>query len=439
MTKDLTTGSVRSCIIKFAIPLMIGNILTQVYNIVDSYVVGRFISSKALGAVGTSYSFTTFLYSVIIGLCMGSGVLMAMYFGRKDKVKLQQTLFLSFLFIGIITLVINVALFLIEDGIIEFMNVDSVIFSLTKDYLHIIYFGIIPIFLYHYCSTVSRSLGNSKAPVFYIGISTIVNIVLDLVFVAVLNWGIKGAAIATLIAQIIAAAGIMVHVYKEIEVTHLQRENCIFDARLFKSVLSYSFFTSLQQSIMNFGILMIQGLVNSFGVLVTSAFSAAVKIDTFAYVPVQDFGNAFATFISQNKGANEKERIHEGIRFCVMTSSFFSLFLSFIIYNLAPYLMQIFVSEKEIITIGVGYLRIEGAFYIGIGLLFLLYGLYRGIGQAWMSVVLTIISLGTRVGLAYLLAPKLGLQYIWWAIVIGWFLADFTGFTFWKIKKKKYL
>ena len=198
----------------------------------------------------------------------------------------------------------------------------------------------------------------------------------------------------------------------------------------------------MQQSVMNFGILMVQGLVNSYGVTVMAAFAAAVKIDSFAYMPVQDFGNAFSTFIAQNQGAGKTERIRLGLRAAVLSSGLFCLVISAVIVCFAGPLMTIFISpeETEIIRIGVQYLHIEGACYVGIGCLFLLYGLYRGLGRAGVSVVLTIISLGTRVALAYLLSPvpAIGLLGIWWAVPIGWFLADAAGFWyFWRMGRRK--
>ena len=181
---------------------------------------------------------------------------------------------------------------------------------------------------------------------------------------------------------------------------------------------------------MNFGILMVQGLVNSFGTAVMAAFAAAVKIDSFAYMPVQDFGNAFSTFVAQNYGANNHDRIKKGTKQAFAISIIFSLIISALVFLLAPWLMQIFVSasETEVITAGVLYLRVEGAFYCGIGCLFLLYGYYRAIKKAGISVILTILSLGTRVLLAYILsATTIGVVGIWMAIPIGWGIADAVG------------
>ena len=198
-----------------------------------------------------------------------------------------------------------------------------------------------------------------------------------------------------------------------------------------RQVAGFSLLTCVQQSVMNLGILMVQGLVNSFGATVMAAFAAAVKIDAFAYMPVQDFGNAFSTFIAQNYGAGKRERIRTGLRGAVLTSVGFSVAVSALVCAFAPALIGLFVSHGEtgIIAEGVRYLRIEGAFYCGIGCLFLLYGLYRALGRPGMSVVLTVISLGTRVALAYALSavPGIGVVGIWWSVPIGWLLADLTG------------
>ena len=197
----------------------------------------------------------------------------------------------------------------------------------------------------------------------------------------------------------------------------------------------------MQQSIMNLGILAVQGLVNSFGTTIMASFAAAVKIDAFAYLPVQDFGNAFSIFIAQNFGAGKTDRIKKGIRSAVLTSVSFSLIISLAVFVFAEPLMSLFIDagETAVISEGVRYLRIEGTFYALIGILFLLYGLYRALGKPGMSVVLTIMSLGTRVALAYALSalPFFGVTGIWWSVPIGWFLADLLGIGCYLAKQNK--
>ena len=298
-----------------------------------------------------------------------------------------------------------------------------------KIYLEIIFAGLIATSLYNYCSCMLRALGNSLAPLVFLGISSVVNIGLDLLFIVVFRMGVKGAAAATVIAQYISAIGILLYTIIKCREFLPGRDDRHYNPGILKEITKMSSLTCVQQSVMNFGILMVQGLVNSFGPVTMAAFAAAVKIDTFAYLPVQDFGNAFSTFVAQNYGAGQHERIKRGTKEAFGLSMVFCIVISAVVFIFARQLMGIFVKADEIdvIASGVRYLRIEGAFYIGIGWLFLLYGYFRAIKKAGMSVVLTVISLGMRVLLAYVLAYFIGETGIWMSIPIGWVLADITG------------
>ena len=436
MQKDLTTGKVTSVMLRFAVPMILGNLLQQLYNVADTLIVGKYLGAGPLAAVGSSFTLMVFLTSIILGLCMGSGIVFSMLFGGQDMERLKNSIFISFVLIGSVSLIINIAVLCLLSPLLSLLQIPADILTETEDYLRIIFFGIMFTFLYNYFAALLRSMGNSMAPLIFLAVSAMINILLDLLFVLTFHMGVGGAALATVIAQGISAAGISVYCLKRLPNIRLKRRHLQFNRELTRDIIQYSSLTCIQQSIMNFGILMIQGLVNSFGVQVMAAFAAAVKIDSFAYMPVQDFGNAFSTFIAQNFGAKKTERIRQGIRSAIGTAVIFCLFISATVFIFADKLMLIFIQpqEQEIISIGTQYLRIEGMCYCGIGCLFLLYGLYRGIGKPGISVVLTVISLGTRVLLAYILAPvpSIGLLGIWWAIPIGWFLADAAGLFYYK-------
>ena len=374
---------------------------------------------------------------------MGSGALFSIRFGQRDEKGLKQDLCASFFFIAFISILLNIIAYICLDVLKLFLRVPHEVWGDMRCYLLYIFMGIIAIFLYNFFSAYLRSIGNSVIPLIFLAISSILNIILDLYFVLVLKMGVGGAALATVLSQYVSGIGIMLYTllkYKEVlvifKISYLKRERI-------KQIISFSLLTCIQQSVMNLGILMVQGLVNSFGTVVMAAFAAAVKIDAFAYMPVQDFGNAFSTFIAQNYGAKEKERIQKGLKEAVRISSIFCIIISILVYIFAKPLMMIFVDAKEtsIILEGVRYLRIEGAFYIGIGCLFLLYGLYRALGRPGMSVVLTVFSLGTRVALAYILSsiPALGVTGIWWSVPIGWALADLVGLVYYKKNKHNLL
>ena len=429
MTKDLTTGNETKAIVTFAIPLIIGNIFQQLYNIADSVIVGKYIGPSALAAVGSSFTIMVFLTSIILGLCMGASVLFSQFFGAKQEGELKNSIFTAFVFIGLVTVVINLCSILFTDQILQFMNIPVDLFEQTKQYITIIFYGMGFTFLYNYFCSLLRAVGNSVVPLVFLIVSAIINIVLDIVFITQFDMGVAGAAYATIIAQGVSGIATAVYCFIKLPLMRLKAQDCKIHMPMLKKIASYSVLTSIQQSIMNFGILLIQGLVNSFGVAVMAAFAAAVKIDSFAYMPVQDFGNAFTTYIAQNKGAEKYDRIKTGIKSAFKLVTLFCILISAAVVLFSEQLMLIFVKaeETQIIAYGVEYLCIVGVFYCLIGYLFLFYGLYRGLGKANMSIVLTVISLGLRVVLAYVFAPIVGLTAIWWAIPIGWLIADLVG------------
>lgn len=441
MKNELTHGPVMKTMLRFAIPMILGNLLQQCYNIADTLIVGRFLGSDALAAVGSSFTLMTFLTSILLGLSMGSGTVFSIRFGQKDIQGLKEGILASFFLLSVVTVVLNVFIFVGIDWIIWFLRTPMQLVDLMKEYLIIIFSGLVGIFLYNYFASLLRSLGNSLTPLIFLAISAILNIILDIYFVTSLNRGVAGAAEATVISQYVSGIGIAI--YTKIKYSDLLKRDQNIRLRLsrIKEITSFSTLTCLQQSIMNFGILAVQGLVNSFGTTVMAAFAAAVKIDAFAYLPVQDFGNAFSIFIAQNYGAQNTKRIKTGIRVATILSISFSLVVSLCVFLFAEPLMTFFIDAKEVSVImeGVRYLRIEGAFYFLIGGLFLLYGLYRAIAKPGMSVVLTVVSLGVRVILSYILSSIsiIGVIGIWWSIPIGWLLADILGVGYYFFKYKK--
>ena len=385
---NLTEGGITVTMLRFALPLMLGNLLQQCYNIADTLIVGRVLGPDALAAVGSSYALIVFVTSVFIGLCMGCSALFSIHYGARDLKALRRSVYSSMLIIGGTTLTLNAAALIFLNPIIRLMQTPAEVERLTYDYLFVTFCGMVPVCVYNFYAFLLRLCLYTRRR------------------------------------------------YPELNLT---RADCKTEMESLRRVSSWSFLTCLQQSVMNFGILMVQGLVNSFGTSVMAAFAAAVKIDSFAYMPVQDFGNAFSTFIAQNFGAGRAGRIRRGIRSAVIVTTLFSLAVSALVFWLSPWLMSLFVSEDEsgIIAIGVEYLRIEGSFYVGIGWLFLLYGLYRAVALPSMSVVLTVVSLGTRVALAYALAaiPSVGYTGIWWSVPIGWALADITGLWYYRRRR----
>ena len=439
--RDLTRGPVMKTMLLFAVPMILGNLLQQCYNVADTLIVGRFLGADALAAVGSAFTLMNFLTSILLGLSLGSGAVFSICFGRRDYARMREGFLASFVLLAAVTAVLTALVFAFTEQILDFMRVTGTVRALMRAYLVVIFAGLPAVFLYNYFAALLRSVGNSTSPLIFLAVSAVMNIGLDLWFVVGLERGVAGAAEATVISQYVSGVGIFLYTLKKFPALRVKGERVRLRLARVKEIASFSALTCVQQSIMNLGILLVQGLVNSFGTTVMAAFAAAVKIDAFAYLPVQDFGNAVSTFIAQNYGAGEQERMRAGLRGAVKASICFCILISALIWLLGEPLMTLFIDAREaaVIAEGVRYLRIEGSFYCGIGCLFLLYGLYRAVGRPGMSVVLTVVSLGTRVALAYALSaiPALGVAGIWWSVPIGWFLADMTGLFYYRARKQR--
>ena len=442
MNHDLTTGPIIRTMLRFALPMILGDLLQQCYNIADTLIVGRVLGADALAAVGSAFSLMTFLTSILLGLAMGSGTVFSIRFGQKKTDALKECVLASFVLLGSVTLILNVLVYLGIDWIIQILQIPQSLVKMMHDYLIVIFAGLAAIFLYNFFAALLRSLGNSIIPLVFLAVSAVLNIVLDLWFVAGLHRGVDGAAEATVLSQYVSGIGIALYTALRFpQLFHRGDGRIRLRLSRIREITGFSALTCLQQSIMNLGILAVQGLVNSFGPAIMAAFAAGVKIDAFAYLPVQDFGNAFSIFIAQNYGAGRHQRIRKGIRAAMLTTAVFGALISAGVIVFAQPLMTMFIdgAQTAIITEGVRYLRIEGAFYPLIGLLFLFYGIYRALGRPGMSLLLTIASLGSRVFLAYALSslPGIGVTGIWWSVPIGWLLADLLGLACWPLLKDK--
>lgn len=431
---NLTEGPIFQRLVRFSLPMIGGNLLQQVYNLVDTLIVGQYLGAQALAAVGSAYTLMVFLTSILIGLCMGSGAFFSSDVGAAETEQLHEDVVLSFWFLLAVCAGMYAVVYPGMHGILRLLQTPAELMAITREYVQVVFVGLGFVFLYNFFAYLLRSLGNTTVPLVFLAISAGANVVLDLWFVVGRNMGVAGAAWATVIAQ--GLSGVGLGLYALAAVPALKGSWRCRSRRRLGQIVANDVATGIQQSVMNFGILMIQGLVNSFGPAVMASFAAAVKIDTLAYLPAQEFGNAYSLFVSQNFGAKKPERIRSGTRIAFLASAGVCAGISCCIVCFARPLMELFIAPEEtaIIAEGVRYLRLEGAMYAGIGVLFLWYGYFRGIGRPRISLVLTVISLGTRVALAYALAPRtaLGVTAIWLAIPIGWLLADGAGLLFYR-------
>mgnify|MGYP001025763554 CR=1 FL=1 len=320
MNVDLTHGSIFRGLLRFSLPLMAGNLLQQLYNLVDTFVVGRYCGEIALAAVGSAFSVMILLTSIVTGLCMGSGVVVSQLFGQKDDAGVRKAVGNAFVLIAGVSALLTILSYALLPVMMALLRIPPEAQGVLSRYLLIVFIGIIPTFLYNFGACMLRAVGNSTAPLVFLLISSLTNVALDFLFVAVLPWGVAGAAVATLISQVLSGFLCLGYVLFRVPALTPSQHDLRPDRALFRRIFSVSAMTSIQQSIMNFGILCVQSLVNSFGLAAMAAFTAGVKIDSLAYSPAQDFGNGFATFVAQNQGANQPQRLRHGIRTAFLLS-----------------------------------------------------------------------------------------------------------------------
>ena len=326
MYRDLTKGSIIRGLLLFALPMIAGNLLQQLYNIADTLIVGQALGRNALAAVGSAYTLMTFLTSIFLGLSMGSGALFSIALGKKDEALLRSAVGHAFGLILAVTVVLNVLVYAFLDAILRFLQIPQELYGQMREYLMIIFAGLLATFLYNFFACLLRAAGNSVAPLCFLGLSAGLNIALDLLFVLRFSWGIAGAAIATVLAQYVSGIGILIYALLKCGEFLPGKADRAFSRAMLAEILDLSLLTCAQQSAMNFGILLIQRLVDSFGPVTMAAFAAAVKIDSFAYLPVQDFGNAFSTFVAQNYGAGMTKDIYMKNLTVLYTAKFYKDF-----------------------------------------------------------------------------------------------------------------
>lgn len=434
MELDMTKGKPFKVILTFFIPLLLGDLLQQFYGIIDAIVIGKYVNTDAFAAVGSSGATTLFITSILLGLALGASSVFSKLYGAKDYENLKKSISTSLIFIFIVSLIITIitSLFLVE--IVDIFRMPEAVKPYAIDYLRYVFYGFIFVGMYNGFSFVLRALGDSKTPLYFLIASCCSNLILDLLFVIVFKMGTAGAAIATLLTQAFSAIGCGYVMFKKLSFIDFSLKDLVFHKSCFNEIAQYSVLTAFQQSISSFGMMLVQGLVNTFGATTMAAFAAASKVDSVANAPLQDLGNSFSTFTAQNLGANKKERIKEGYKATVIMIIILSMTISLIAYIFAPQLIQLFVfkTETEVIKVGVTYLRFVSLFYVLLGFNVMYYGFFRGLSHMKVSILLTVISQSLRVILAYTLTPYYGFAGISYAIVIGWFLSDLLGLYYYR-------
>ncbi|HIU02195.1 MAG TPA: MATE family efflux transporter [Candidatus Onthocola gallistercoris] len=411
----------------FALPMIIGNLFQQFYNMADSVIVGRFVGESALAAVGASFSLTNVFISIAIGGGVGASVITSRYFGSRDYGRMKQSVYTSLLIFLLLSLILGGFGLSLSRQILQLLNTPAAILDMATEYLNIYFLGLPFLFIYNVLSSMFNALGRSRIPLYLLIFSSVFNVVLDIYMVNSLNMGVAGAAWATLIAQGISAVFSFILFLKELS-TYPSKETDIFNFSELKGIAGIALPSILQQSTVSIGMMLVQSVVNSFGVEVLAGYSAASRVESICIVPMAAMGNAMSTFTAQNLGAGSSKRVQKGYMSAIRLVALFALIICFILEIFYPAIMALFLgAEGTVLALqtGTGYLRFLGWFFAGIGLKMITDGLLRGAGDMKMFTVANLANLGLRVLIAVLLAPRLGVAMVWYAVPIGW-LANFA-------------
>jgi putative MATE family efflux protein len=438
--KDLTEGNSGSLIFKFAMPMLIGNVFQQLYNIVDSIVVGRYVGKEALAAVGASFPLIFMLISFVVGVAMGTTIIISQYFGAKDMKMVKRSIDTMYIFLFFASIAVTILGIAFGGPIFRLIDLPEDVMPQALAYFNVYLAGMIFFFGFNGISSVLRGLGDSKTPLYFLIIATVMNVALDLLFVAVLKWGVTGAAWATVISQAGAFFTGVIYLNRSHDIVKLNSLKLVFDKAIFKKSLMIGLPTGLQQTFVSMGMLAITRIVNGFGTDVIAAYSAAGRLDSLAGMPAMNFGAALSTFVGQNLGANKPGRVKQGFKATLMMSGALALVTSLFVIVFRHQLIHLFTEDAAVIAIGAQYLLIVSSFYIFFSAMFVIGGVMRGAGDTIVPMFITLFALwAIRIPAAWILSRYFGVIGIWWSIPVAWFIGMSLSYLYylkgnWKTK-----
>lgn len=436
--KDLTQGKTGISIFLFALPMLLGNVLQQTYNIVDTYIIGQYIGKEALAAAGASFPVIFLLVSLVIGVTTGTTIIISQYFGAGNLEKVRQSIDTAMIFLFFASLALSILGLLLSNTIFKILKLPEELIPMATLYFNIYAGSLVFMFGYNATSAILRGLGDSKTPLFFLLISTILNIGLDLLFVVVFHWGVAGVAFATAISQGVSFFLSVWYLNKYHQLIRFSIKGISFDRTIFRQSLRIGIPTGIQQTLVALGMLTLVGIVNQFGTNAIAAYTIVGRIDSIASMPAMNFSMALSTFVGQNIGANKIYRIKQGLISTIWMSLVVALAISIIAIFLGEYIVSAFTNEKEVIDIGKSYLTIVGMFYVAFTALFVFNGLLRGAGDTLIPMFITLISLWVlRIPASWLLSKQFGTVGIWWGIPIAWVVGLIVSFFYYRTGKWK--
>lgn len=421
--KDLTSGKEGRLIFRFALPMLLGNVFHQLYNVVDSVIVGNFIGKEALAAVGASFPVIFVFFALVLGITSGATVVIAQHFGAGEHDRVKRTIDTLFIFLFFASIVVSILGIIFSREIFQLLRLPGEVIPLAEQYLQIFFGGVLAFFGFMGTSASLRGLGDSRTPLYFMIISTFFNIGFDLLFVVVFGWGIRGVAFASVLAQAGAFVTAIFYLNRYHQVIQFSLTRWSFDRELFRKSLRIGIPTGIQQTAVALGMMALVWIVDAFGTNVIAAYSVAARVNSLATLPAMNFGSALATFTGQNLGAQKEARVKTGFRATVLMSSVVSLLVSGAVVFFGNFVMGLFTNDPDVVRIGSEYLAIVGSFYVIFSAMFATSGVLRGAGATLVPMITTIISLwAIRIPAAYFLSQQYGPTGIWWSVPLGWLL-----------------
>lgn len=441
---DLTEGKVWKVIVRFAVPLLVGNLLQQFYNITDSIIVGQFLGKEALAAVSASFFIYYFIISLVIGVGSGTTVVISQLFGAKQYQKVQLAFSSFFIFMLVGGIILSIAGIIFAEPVFRLTNTPEEVIPQAVAYFRIYIGGTFLFVTFNSIISILRGVGESVRPMLFILITTVLNIAFDLLFILVFKWGIEGAARATVVSQGIGMCIALAYVNNTHPLLSIKKQDMLFDWKLFKESLKIGLPTSVQQCAIALGLIALLGIVNSFGTNTLTAYGAAGKIDTIITQAILTLSGALAAFCGQNIGAGKLDRVKKGVQFTMYTNIALGLLTFAAVYLFGNEMMRIFTKDIDVVAIGKEYLLIIGGFFIVHGALNVYNGALRGAGDTLFPMITSLVCLWLiRIPLAYYLSSWLGRNGIWWAIGISITIGLIVTFVyykmgFWKRRRRIY-
>jgi len=419
--RNLSEGNSLKVILNFATPMLIGSIFQQLYNIIDSIIVGNYLGKEALSAVGASFPVMFAVISLIIGIATGSTIIISQFFGAKDYKKVKTAIDTMYIVIFIASILISIIGIAFSEDIFKLTELPDTILPQATTYINIIFAGIIMMFGINATNAVLRGLGDSKTPLYFLILASILNIILDLVFVLIFKLGIEGVAYATVLAQAIAFFIAIIYLNKYHELIHISFKTFNFDKNIFLKSIKIGLPSGFQNMIVAIGMVAIYRIVNMFDTNVIAAYSVAGRIDAFAIMPAMNFAMALTVFVGQNIGAGKQNRVVEGLKATLIMTSIISVFFSLVSIIFGRFLMSIFTPDVEVQQIGYEYLVVVGSFYLIFSAMFSFTAVFRGAGDTIVPMFITLFALWfIRIPVSWFLSDKIGAIGIWWGIPIAW-------------------